>query len=123
MQSDMDWSKKYYSEEAQQKIAKRAAIIPSEVIEQAQRDWATLIKEVETAVAGAKIRRATSHRHWRPVGRNYSKGSRVTILKFRQALTRCMQTGPTGPRRCPSRLAMKRRRLLLRPWGIEKEHK
>ena len=51
MQSDMDWSKKYYSEEARQEIAKRAAIIPSEVIEQVQRDWATLIKEVETAVA------------------------------------------------------------------------
>jgi DNA-binding transcriptional MerR regulator len=54
MQSDMDWSKKYYSEAAQQEIAKRAAIIPSEVIEQAQRDWATLIKEVETAVAASE---------------------------------------------------------------------
>jgi MerR family transcriptional regulator, thiopeptide resistance regulator len=54
MQSDMDWSKKYYSEEARQNIAKRAAIIPSEVIEQAQRDWATLIKEVETAVAASE---------------------------------------------------------------------
>ena len=54
MQSDMDWSKKYYSEEAQQEIAKRAAIIPSEVIEQVQRDWATLIKEVETAVAASE---------------------------------------------------------------------
>src|SRR5258707_2883492 len=54
MQTDMDWSKKYYSEEAQQEIAKRAAIIPSEVIEQAQRDWATLIKEVETAVAASE---------------------------------------------------------------------
>ncbi len=51
MQNDMDWSKKYYSEEAQQEIAKRAATIPSAVIEQAQRDWVTLIKEVETAVA------------------------------------------------------------------------
>ncbi len=51
MQNDMDWSKKYYSEEAQEEIAKRAASIPSAVIEQAQRDWVTLIKEVETAVA------------------------------------------------------------------------
>ncbi len=51
MQNDMDWSKKYYSEEAQQEIAKRAATIPSAVIEQAQRYWVTLIKEVETAVA------------------------------------------------------------------------
>jgi MerR family transcriptional regulator, thiopeptide resistance regulator len=60
MQHDMNWSKKYYSEEAQQEIAKRAATIPREVIEQAQHEWVTLIKEVQTAVdngenpAGAK---------------------------------------------------------------------
>jgi MerR family transcriptional regulator, thiopeptide resistance regulator len=51
MQSNMDWTKKYYSEEAKQKIAERAATIPTEVIEQGQRDWATLIRDVETAVS------------------------------------------------------------------------
>ena len=51
MQNNMDWSKKYYSEDAQREIEKRAATIPREVIEQAQRDWAGLIKEVETALA------------------------------------------------------------------------
>jgi DNA-binding transcriptional MerR regulator len=51
MQNNMDWTKKYYSETAQQKIAERAATIPPEVIEQGQRDWATLIREVETAVS------------------------------------------------------------------------
>jgi DNA-binding transcriptional MerR regulator len=51
MQNNMDWSKKYYSEDAQREIEKRAATIPPEVIEQAQRDWASLIKEVENAVA------------------------------------------------------------------------
>ena len=50
MQSNMNWSKKYYSEEAQHEIEKRAATIPREVIEQGQRDWTTLIKEVEAAV-------------------------------------------------------------------------
>lgn len=50
MQHDMDWSKKYYSPEAQQEIEKRAATIPSEVIEQAQREWAALINEVDAAV-------------------------------------------------------------------------
>ena len=35
----------------QQKIAERAAAISPEVIEQGQRDWATLIREVETAVS------------------------------------------------------------------------
>lgn len=50
MQNNMDWSKKYYAEEAQREIAKRARMIPREVIEQAQRDWVTLIKEVERAI-------------------------------------------------------------------------
>ena len=49
MSDQMDW-KKYYSEEARQKIEARAATIPRESIEQGQRDWAALIKEVEEAV-------------------------------------------------------------------------
>jgi len=51
MQNNMEWTKKYYSEEAKQKIAERAATISPEVIEQGQRAWATLIQEVETAVS------------------------------------------------------------------------
>ena len=54
MQHDMNWSQKYYSEEAQAEIAKRAATIPREVIEQAQRDWMILIKEVDAAVAAGE---------------------------------------------------------------------
>jgi DNA-binding transcriptional MerR regulator len=51
MQNNMDWTSKYYSEEAKEKIADRATTIPPEVIEQGQRAWATLIKEVEMAVS------------------------------------------------------------------------
>lgn len=54
MQSNMDWTKKYYSEEAQHEIQKRAGSIPREVIEQGQRDWATLIADVQTAVNGGE---------------------------------------------------------------------
>src|SRR6185369_11969573 len=49
MQSDMNWSRKYYSDEARKEVEHRAATIPQEVIEQAQRDWATLIAEVDVA--------------------------------------------------------------------------
>ena len=48
MSKDMEWTKKYYSDEAKEAIANRQ--VPQEVIEQGQRDWATLIKEVEAAV-------------------------------------------------------------------------
>jgi len=51
MQNNMDWTKKYYSDEAKQKIAERAATIPQSVIEQAQRDWRVLIKEVESSLS------------------------------------------------------------------------
>ena len=54
MQSNIDWTKKYYSEEAQSEIQKRAASIPHEVIEQGQRDWATLITEVQAAVSAGE---------------------------------------------------------------------
>lgn len=50
MQNDMTWTDKYYSEDAKQKIAERAATVPSEAIEQAQRDWPALIKEVEASL-------------------------------------------------------------------------
>ena len=48
---DYSWTKKYYSEEAQQKIEERKQAISPEVIEQGQRDWAVLIREVQQAVA------------------------------------------------------------------------
>jgi len=80
MQNNMDWTKKYYSEEAQQKIADRAQSIPTEVIEKAQHDWATLIAEVETAVA-EKVdvrseRAAALARRWRELIRGFTGGDR-----------------------------------------------
>lgn len=51
MQNNMDWTRKYYTESAQQKISERAASISPEVIEQGQRDWANLIREVEKAAS------------------------------------------------------------------------
>lgn len=50
MQKDMEWTNKYYSEEAKEKIAARAATVPKEAIEQAQRDWPVLISEIEAAL-------------------------------------------------------------------------
>jgi DNA-binding transcriptional MerR regulator len=51
MQNNMEWTSKYYSEDARQKIEERARTTPREVIEQGQRDWAILIQEVEAAVS------------------------------------------------------------------------
>jgi DNA-binding transcriptional MerR regulator len=50
MQQDMKWTDKHYSEEAKQKIAERASTVPRDLIEQAQREWPVLIKEVEASL-------------------------------------------------------------------------
>jgi DNA-binding transcriptional MerR regulator len=47
MQNDMEWMKKYYTEEQLAELAERGT---PEVLEQGQRDWAALIKDVEAAV-------------------------------------------------------------------------
>ena len=51
MQNNMDWTQKYYSEEARQKLAERRQTVSPDVVEKGQRDWASLIREVEEAVA------------------------------------------------------------------------
>jgi DNA-binding transcriptional MerR regulator len=48
MQNDMEWMKKYYTEEQLAELAERGT---PEVLERGQRDWAALIKEVEAALA------------------------------------------------------------------------
>jgi DNA-binding transcriptional MerR regulator len=51
MQNDWEWMKKYYSQEAREKISARAANWTPELQAQAEGDWATLIKDVEAALA------------------------------------------------------------------------
>jgi DNA-binding transcriptional MerR regulator len=48
MQDNMDWTKKYYSEEARAAMASRN--VPKEFIEQGQSNWAVLIQEVEASL-------------------------------------------------------------------------
>jgi len=75
MSKDMEWTKKYYSEEAKEAIANRK--VPQEVIEQGQRDWATLIKEVEAAVgedpASEKVQKLAAR--WVELLRGFTGGN------------------------------------------------
>ena len=50
-QNSMEWTKKYYSEEAQAKIAGRARAWTPELQAQAEQDWKALIADVEAAIA------------------------------------------------------------------------
>lgn len=51
MQNDWEWTQKYYSEEALEKLEELRQSIPQEAIAQTERDWSTLIAEVEAAAA------------------------------------------------------------------------
>ena len=79
MQSNMDWTKKYYSEEAQREIEKRAATVPREVIEQAQHEWPKLIKEVEAAVAAnedpASVKAQSLAARWSELVKGFTGGN------------------------------------------------
>ena len=47
MQNDMEWMKKYYTEEQLADLAERGT---PEVLERGQREWATLLKDVDAAI-------------------------------------------------------------------------
>jgi len=51
MQNNMDWTQKYYSEDARQKLEERRRTLSPDFVEKGQLDWAALIREVEEAVA------------------------------------------------------------------------
>ena len=50
MQNSLDWSKKYYSPEAQEKVEKRKKLWSPELQEKVSKDWAQLIADVEASL-------------------------------------------------------------------------
>jgi DNA-binding transcriptional MerR regulator len=54
MQNSMDWSKKYYSPEVQEKIAERKKLWSPELEERVSREWAQLFADVESAIAAGE---------------------------------------------------------------------
>jgi hypothetical protein len=51
-QNNMEWTKKYYDEDAQAKIAERAKAWTPEMQTKVEQDWKSLIGDVEAAIAG-----------------------------------------------------------------------
>jgi MerR family transcriptional regulator, thiopeptide resistance regulator len=76
MQDNMEWVKKYYSEQAIESLANRQ--VSAEVIEQAQRDWPVLIKEVEGSLgedpASPKVQALAAR--WRKLIERFTGGNR-----------------------------------------------
>jgi DNA-binding transcriptional MerR regulator len=51
MEQNMDWTKKYYSENAQAKIEERKSLWSPELQERVTRDWSELVRDIEAAIA------------------------------------------------------------------------
>jgi len=51
MQNDMEWSKKYYSPEAQAEVEKRKVLWSPELQEKVSRQWSELFADIESAIA------------------------------------------------------------------------
>jgi DNA-binding transcriptional MerR regulator len=51
MQNNMDWTKKYYSPEAQAKVEERKKLWSPELQEQVSKQWAQLVADVEASLA------------------------------------------------------------------------
>lgn len=76
MQNSMDWSKKYYSPEAQAKVEERKKLWSPELQEKVSREWAELIAEVEAALgedpAGARAQALAAR--WRKLVEGFTGG-------------------------------------------------
>jgi MerR family transcriptional regulator, thiopeptide resistance regulator len=77
-QNAMEWTKKYYSEEAQARIAERARAWTPELQAKVEQDWKTLIGEVEAAIAGkvdpASPRARALAERWSELVRGFTGG-------------------------------------------------
>lgn len=51
MEKNMEWTQKYYSQEAREKLAQKREQWTPELQAKAEKDWASLIKDVETAIS------------------------------------------------------------------------
>ena len=78
MQHDTEWTKKYYSEEAQRKISERAKLWTPELQAKVSQDWQDLVRDIEAAMAAgedpASAKVQSLARRWTDFGRGFTGG-------------------------------------------------
>jgi DNA-binding transcriptional MerR regulator len=99
MQNSTDWTKKYYSPEAQEKVDERKKLWSPELQERVSRDWAALFAEVEAALgedpAGAKAQELAGR--WMKLVGEFTGGD-PKIQKGLNAMWADQGNWPEGPR-------------------------
>jgi MerR family transcriptional regulator, thiopeptide resistance regulator len=78
MQNSTDWTKKYYSPEAQQKVEERRKLWSPELQERVSREWAQLFADIEAALgedpAGRKAQELAAR--WKKLVEEFTGGDR-----------------------------------------------
>lgn len=99
MQNEMDWSKQYYSEEANAKVEERKALWSPELQERVSRDWAELFADIEAALredpAGPKAQKLAAR--WRALVAEFTGGD-AGIQRGLNKMYADQQNWPEQPR-------------------------
>jgi DNA-binding transcriptional MerR regulator len=101
MQPDMEWTKKYYDEEAQRKVSERAKTWTPELQAKVSQDWQELVGDVEAAMAageepaGAKVQALA--RRWTNLVRGFTGGD----TKIQQGLNKMWADRQNWPATIP----------------------
>jgi DNA-binding transcriptional MerR regulator len=78
MQNNNEWTKKYYSEEAQAKVSSRAHIWTPELQAKVSEDWQDLVREVEAAMeageAPSGVKAQALAQRWTQLVRGFTAG-------------------------------------------------
>ena len=84
MQDNMDWSKKYYSEEAQAKVEERKKLWSPENQERWSKEWSDLFRDVEAALgedpASAKAQALAAR--WKKLVEGFTGGDFTTLNRL-----------------------------------------
>ena len=100
MQSDMDWTKKYYSEEAQAKVEARKHLWSPELQERVSKQWAELFVDIEASLgedpAGQKAQSLVAR--WKKLVEAFTSGD-AEIQKGLNAMYADQANWPKGPKR------------------------
>jgi DNA-binding transcriptional MerR regulator len=102
MQDNMDWSKKYYSEEAQAKIEDRKKLWSPENQERWSKEWSDLFRDVEAALgedpAGAKAQALAAR--WKKLVEGFTGGD----PQITAGLSKMYQDRPNWPANMQQRM-------------------
>ncbi len=100
MQNDVDWTKKYYSEEAQAKVEARKHLWSPELQERVSRQWAELFADIEASLgedpAGQTAQALVAR--WKKLVEGFTGGD-PEIQKGLNAMYADQENWPEGPRK------------------------